>query len=208
MTFHNFIKQAKNAFSRAELPGLDTQLTMSPITREVSSYKHTNSPRKSAVLIFFYPVDGKPHIAMMKRAADNTVHSQQISFPGGKSEEYDKSLTHTALREANEELGIDINKVYVIGNLSKLYIPPSNFDVYPIVGYSETKPEFVTNAEVDKLLEVDFSELLNPENKKIKTIIHKGNKFDVPCFYIQNQIIWGATAMILAELLSVVREEW
>lgn len=142
---------------------------------------------------------------MMKRPHDNTVHSGQVSFPGGKVENSDKTLIDTALREANEEIGIDIDSINVIGQLTKLYIPPSNFDVYPIVGYVHSQPEFIINEEVDKLMEVALEELLNPNNKTYKKIYNRdGNEFVVPCYYVQDEVIWGATGMILAELLEVI----
>ena len=215
--YTQFIANIKNKLPKAKLPGLESQIRMAPITRlkeitrkfesstENNELLKNNLPRKSAVLILFYPVNGEPHIAMIKRAADNSVHSRQVSFPGGKVEESDESLIHTALREANEEVGINSNDVHIIGGLSKLYIPPSNFDVYPIVGFADSRPEFITNEEVEHLIEVDFESLSNPQTKTKKTIpLIEGKEAEVPCYYIQNEIIWGATAMITSELLDVV----
>ena len=193
---------------------------MSPITRRLQTYRNqvramqSENARKSAVLVLIYPIDNDPHIVLMKRSRDNTVHSQQVSFPGGKVEKEDKTLTDTALREANEEVGVDPKDVQIIGQLSKLYIPPSNFDVYPVVGYLDYKPNFITNDEVDKLLEVKLSDLLDKKNhassakatvghgyQKIK---HRdGNEYVVPCYYVNDEVIWGATAMMLAEFLSL-----
>ena len=219
-TYTHFIAKIKNNLQNPILPGLESQIKMAPITRlkeisrrfesstENKELLKNNPPRKSAVLILFYPIDGKPHIAMIKRAADNSVHSRQVSFPGGKIEESDDSLIHTALREANEEVGINSIDVHIIGGLTKLYIPPSNFDVYPIVGFTDSRPEFITNEEVEHLIEVDFESLSNPQTRTKKTIpLVEGKEAEVPCYYIQNEIIWGATAMIISELLDIVGSE-
>ena len=161
--------------------------------------------RTSAVLILFYPKNDKPHLTLIKRAIDNTVHSGQISFPGGKVEKSDNSLIHTALREANEEVGIITDSVNIIGQLTKLYIPPSNFDVFPIIGATYETPKFTINHEVEKVLEVDIRELINPNNYTHKIIQHRnGNEIDVPCYFIQDEVVWGATAMIISELLDMI----
>ena len=196
------------------LPGLPSQLKMAPVTRLTELKKHAKNSRasgieenarKSAVLILFYPKNNQTHIALIKRSTDNSVHSAQISFPGGKSETFDKSLMHTALREAEEEIGIIADSVKIIGSLSELYIPPSNFDVYPFVGVTYSTPDFKPNYEVQKILEVDLETLRNPETCTYKKIQHRtGNNFEVPCYYIQGEVVWGATAMIISELLEVV----
>jgi len=208
--FDSSIARIESAFNAIKLPGMEAQLQMSPLTRKMqeSMAKNSVTARKSAVLILFYPISDKPHIAMIKRAPDNTVHSGQISFPGGKTEERDISVIDTALREANEEVGVDREKVVVIGQLSKLYIPPSNFDVFTIVGFTNEQPNFIINDEVDKLLEVDLDDLLNPKSKTYRKINSRdGNEYVVPCYYIQGEVIWGATGMILAELLSLIERK-
>ena len=188
------------------LPGLFSQLKMAPVTRlnELKSPSNDDT-RKSAVLILFYPRNNQTNLVLIKRAIDNSVHSGQISFPGGQVEESDLSLTHTAIREANEEIGVISESVKIIGRLSKLYIPPSNFDVYPIMGVSHNTPVFKSNNEVQKILEISLSALTNPDICTHKKIQHRtGNEFVVPCYYIKGEIIWGATAMIISELLDVL----
>ena len=229
--FKEKIQLIEQKLSSNNLPGLSSQLKMAPVTRleemKAKSLQTTNmktsslqtrtsdelqtrtsdqlSTRTSAVLILFYPKESKPHIALIKRAEDNTVHSNQISFPGGKVEKSDNSLIHTALREANEEVGIITDSVNIIGQLTKLYIPPSNFDVFPIIGATYKTPTFSINCEVEKVLEVDLRELINPNNYTHKIIQHRnGNEIDVPCYFIQDEVVWGATAMIISELLDVI----
>lgn len=221
-SFRSEIANIELCLAEKSLPGLSTQLKMAPVTRLTELKKHAKSrllsgrasgvgggiednAKKSAVLILFYPKNNQTHIALIKRSTDNSVHSAQISFPGGKSEMSDKSLIHTALREAEEEIGIVADSVRIIGSLSELYIPPSNFDVYPFVGVTYDTPIFKPNYEVQKILEVDLATLMNPETCTYRKIQHRtGNDFVVPCYYIQGEVVWGATAMIISELMEVV----
>jgi len=208
-TFKSDIIRIESCLNDNNLPDLLAQLKMAPITRinELSSFSDDNA-KKSAVLILFYPKNNQTHIALIKRSTDNSVHSAQISFPGGKSELTDKSLMHTALREAEEEVGIITDSVKIIGSLTKLYIPPSNFDVYPFVGVTYHTPDFKPNYEVQKIIEVDLETLMKPETCTYKKIQHRtGNDFVVPCYYIQGEVVWGATAMIISELLEVIKNE-
>jgi len=208
--FKSFIVQLKKQLNRLALPGLDAQMSMAPITRleELQRLKYTSTPRQSAVLVLFYPVNDETKIVFIKRPVDDTVHSGQIAFPGGRVEPEDKDFVQTALREANEEVNVDPDKVKVIGSLSKLHIPPSNFDVYPVIGYSEHRPDFKGNYEVDRIMEVRLTELMDINTKTTKTIYHRTGKLvDVPCYFIEGEIIWGATAMMLGELLALINFE-
>ena len=209
------IKHIIDCFKLKKLPGLSAQMKMAPVTRLVETAKmrkllkngniNDGTHKKSAVLILFYPKNGLTHLVLMVRAKDEGVHSGQISFPGGKAEKFDESIYATALREANEEIGIDPSTIKIIGALTKLYIPPSNFDVYPIVGITYTTPAFKPNIEVDKLLEVELNTLVNPNCIGYSTVVHRtGNEFVVPCYNIDNHIVWGATAMMISELVEVV----
>ena len=205
--FTNFIHCLEKELDK--LPGMDAHIKMAPITRlqELKNLSHTNEPKKSAVLILFFNEKGKTKLVFIKRPVDTSVHSGQIAFPGGKYEEGDKELVNTALRETWEEIGVDPKTINVIGPISKLYIPPSNFDVFPFVGYTKERPDFITNEEVDKLLEFDLDTLLNPDTfttREIKTRF--GKLVDVPCYYIDNNIIWGATAMIVSELIDIIKQ--
>jgi len=206
--YHSFIEQLKIKLNGTPLPGLEVQMAMAPATRqeELRRKMNSNEARQSAVLVLFYPIDNSPHLVFIKRPVDNTVHSGQIAFPGGRVEHEDRSFEETALREANEEVNIDPGQVTVIGSLSKLHIPPSNFDVYPIIGYSEIRHNLTGNYEVDRILEVSVDELLDPKTKTTKTINHRlGKLVDVPCYFVEGEIIWGATAMMLGELLEIVK---
>ena len=192
------------------LPGLDAQLHLVPATRinELKEIKSPPNAKQSSVLVLFYPYNNDVGILLIKRAKDQSVHSGQISFPGGKKEHTDTDLKETALRETFEEVGITPEKVTIIGSLSKLYSPPSNFDVYPYVGYINHDPDLNTNSEVEKVLKIKLNELTNPDLLIEKMIYGRdGKKYEVPCYFIQNEIIWGATAMILSELLAIILEQ-
>jgi 8-oxo-dGTP pyrophosphatase MutT (NUDIX family) len=206
--FKTFISQLKKQLNGSSLPGQNAQLAMAPITR-LEELKRTQSdrlPKQSAVLVLFYPADSETKLVFIKRPVDDTIHSGQIAFPGGRVEPDDRDIIHTALREANEEVNIDPSEVTVLGALSKLHIPPSNFDVYPIVGHTIRRPQLNGNYEVDKILEIGLNELLHPETKTTKTIHHRlGKLVDVPCYYVEGEVIWGATAMMVSELIQLIR---
>ena len=165
------------------------------------------NPKTAAVLILFYPVKGVPHIVLMKRNSYPGVHSDQISFPGGKVENHDEHLAATALRESHEELGILPEKVALLGELTQVYIPPSNFLVNPFVGFSNSQPNFVPHSlEVTEVIEVPYSVVIDPINFKNVKINIRDSEVEVPAYILNNHIVWGATAMMLSELSHVIYE--
>ena len=145
---------------------------------------------------------------MIKRPVYDGVHSGQIAFPGGKKEKSDFDLVQTALRETEEEIGVNHNSINIIGKLTRLYIPPSNFDVQPVVAYTESIPEFVLEKnEVDSILEINIEDFLNSKNIMHKKVLSRNNlRLRVICYFIQNKIIWGASAMILSEFIEVLKK--
>ena len=145
---------------------------------------------------------------MMLRPDYGGPHSGQVSFPGGKKEEADKDLTATALREANEELGIPSSHVDILGNLTELFIIASNFVVQPVIGYLDFRPEFKLDPrEVVEVIETPVSELLRPEIRKERPFeVGRGIEIIAPYFNINGHHVWGATAMMLNEFLTVYSE--
>ncbi|MFT4031826.1 MAG: CoA pyrophosphatase, partial [Siphonobacter sp.] len=112
-----------------------------------------------------------------------------------------------ALREAQEEIGIKASDVKVLGSLTKLYIPPSNFWVLPVIGTLNYRPDFYPDPiEVDTIFEVDLQEIMNETILGIEQRESKGFTFDAPYYLLQQNHVWGATAMMIAELLMVIRE--
>lgn len=193
------------------LPGIDSQLKMASMRRVLIDGKMVppRDVRKGGVLALFYPSNGRICIVLIKRTEYPGVHSGQISFPGGRWEFGDKDMISTALREAQEEIGVDRNKVTTMGILTELFIPPSNFLVTPVVGFTAERPEFRPDPdEVDRIIEISLDDLLDVRTKQEQEItIYPAVQLKVPCFYVDGNVIWGATAMILNELIDVISRE-
>jgi 8-oxo-dGTP pyrophosphatase MutT (NUDIX family) len=155
-----------------------------------------------------YPKNGEVCFILMRRPDYTGVHSGQISLPGGKFEPGDRDLIATAVREAKEEVGIKPSTVKIIGTLTPLYIPPSNYIVTPAVGWAEPRPEFKADPrEVDEMIEVKLTDFLDDRHVQSKRIkLFMGISANFPCFYIDGNIIWGATAMMLSEFRVILKE--
>ncbi len=200
--FFGFVNDLEKSFT-TELPGLDAQFNAMPPGRERPDFGkiEKSNPKQAGVLALFYPHAERPHIALMKRNAYPGVHSGQISLPGGQKEAHDTSLIDTALRETHEEFGVHRNLIEVKGLLTRVYIPPSNFLVQPVVGTAKERPSFIPDrTEVDFILEVPFEEFLRAENFKNTFVNARGIRVQVPAYHVKNEVIWGATAMMIAEL--------
>ncbi len=157
-------------------------------------------------MLLFYQDEDKIKLPLILRPVYVGVHSGQIGLPGGRMEEGDKDFFETALREANEEIGINPADVTVIGHLSDLFVFASNYMVHPVVGYMKHRPTFLTDPrEVDQLIEVPLSTLLDKSSRGITNIVVSGNmEVSAPYFDVDGHTVWGATAMMLSELLSVI----
>lgn len=191
------------------LPGKASHLTMSPSPLDLRRFeiKLPNTHNRSAVLLLFYPEEGEAFFPLIKRPIYKGVHSGQIALPGGKYEELDGDLSKTALRESYEEVGVDISKVELVGKLTDLFIPTSNFLVSPYLGVISEKPQFVPEKkEVYRILLTPFRTLQSPEILKRRELL-VGDKFklDTPYFELDGETVWGATAMILQELLQIIK---
>lgn len=157
----------------------------------------------------FYPnKSDKTNFILILRKTYKGVHSNQVGFPGGRLEIFDKSLEHTALRETEEEVGIPKEEVEIVKKLTKLYIPPSNFWVHPYVGLIEKTPNLVPQiSEVEKILEINIDEFLDEKNLiKQKLSTSYANNIEVPAFSLNGHVVWGATAMMLNELKELLKE--
>lgn len=192
----------------APLPGRAAHATMAPLPHPGwdPDYQPPAPPRQGGVLVLFYRHQNQFYLPLILRPIYNGVHSGQVGFPGGGHEALDVDLTATALREAYEEIGVEPDSVQVLGQLSKLYIRPSNYEVTPTVGWVRRRPDFRTDPyEVARLLEVPLADLQNPKNRHEEDWQLRDRVARVPFFNVCGQIIWGATAMMLSELLAVLK---
>ncbi len=193
---------------QAGLPGQSAQLLMAPAHRDelIRSSRGMENARQSAVLILLFPGENQAlSTAFIKRMEYEGVHSGQVAFPGGKYEEEDKDLIATALREANEEAGIRPDTVRVFGTLSDLFVPPSNFIISPVLACSLNKPVFTPDrTEVAEIFTLPLSHFTGKSNI-VERDFHprSGNPVRVPGYQAGDYFIWGATAMILSELIAV-----
>lgn len=207
MEFHDFIRILKNGL-KAPLPGVESHLNMSPrpINRKRFDPLRPENHRKGAVLLLFYPDQEEAFFPLIKRPVYDGVHSGQIALPGGKMELNDPDLIFTALREASEEVGVNPDKVEILGRMTDLYIAPSNFLVTPVLGFSRSKPDFIPEEkEVERIIQTTIRHLSSPEILKQKTLdISSSFRLDTPYFDIEDEVVWGATAMILGELLQIL----
>lgn len=193
------------------LPGLSSQLKMAPEKRipellEMNDKIHL--AKQSAVLILLFPENDQLKAVFIKRSEYDGVHSGQIAFPGGSCEDTDNDFAATALRETFEEIGVEPEKIEIVGQLSDLYIPPSNFMVKVFVGYCAQKPEYsIDKKEVQSVIEIPVADFYT-DNIIFEKEFGSGNrKFSIkaPFYKINDVEIWGATAMITSELLAVFK---
>ncbi|MEM1324683.1 MAG: CoA pyrophosphatase [Bacteroidota bacterium] len=204
----NFIAQLTQQLQQP-LPGQEAQLLMANAKRRLEPADPTKV-RQSATLLLLYKKEDSWQFPLIQRPSrnPNDRHSGQMSFPGGKREDDDPTLEATAVREAEEEIGVSATAVEVIGKLTPLYIPVSNFMVHPFVGYVPNVPQFSAQLEeVAEIVTIELKELLDPEKLKRKDIdVPQGFRLkNVPFFDIQFKTIWGATAMMLSEFKEVMK---
>lgn len=209
MDFQDFLQHVPDLIS-IELPAEKAHVKMAPPERaEVlrNLDLKTKKPRVAAVMMLFYPKKNKTHLVLILRNAYDGVHSSQIAFPGGKYENTDVNLEATALRETYEEVGILPEKIEVVKHFTSMYIPPSNFLVHPFLGISKEELLFYPDIkEVAAIIELPLSVFLNDEiivNATLSTSY--SDSILVPAFNIQNNVVWGATAMMLSELRDVLK---
>jgi 8-oxo-dGTP pyrophosphatase MutT (NUDIX family) len=208
MNFKNFTDKIED-FKNVELGGLEAQFKMAPNLRLQYDKEKiaANKPRNAAILALFYPnKKNETTLLLTQRPSYKGIHSAQISFPGGKAEKTDGNLEATALRETFEEVGVASSSIKIIRELTDVYIPPSNFLATPFLGFVDEKPVFILNHEVANTIEILVSDLLNENNMTTVNLTTSYMKnIDVPCFKIDNHIIWGATGMMLSEIKELLK---
>ena len=205
-SFHTFADDLRQRLQRP-LPGEAAHQKMASTARYKLGIKPNERTRRSAVLICFYPYQNSIYLPLILRPQYDGVHAGQMAFPGGRMERIDENLTRTALRETQEEVGIRVSDVKVVGLLTELYIPPSNFYVQPVVGILPYRPDFYPDPrEVEAVLEVDLDALMDETILGDSQIEVRGILVDAPFYAIQGHRVWGATAMMISELLTVLSE--
>lgn len=209
MDFDNLMEGLKERLQQP-LPGVVAHEPMRATSASglTPRFEHTVLPRPGAVLILLYGGEGgRINFPLIKRADYIGTHSGQISLPGGKAEP-GENPARTALREANEEIGIDPSSVEVIGSLSDFFVIPSNFMVTPVIARVASRPLFIPDPrEVVRILEADLHSLVDDAAVLKKEILVAGQwRLIAPHFEIDGEIVWGATAMILNELRMLMKE--
>ena len=210
MDFQEFLQYVPKIIE-ASLPAFDAHVKMAPLDR-VESLKNIDikgkNPRVAAVMMLFYPKNDATHLVLIVRNSYKGVHSAQIAFPGGKYELGDQNFAETALRETHEELGIHPDKIEILKPFTELYIPPSNFMVYPFLGISKEELVFTPQlSEVADIIELPLSLFLDDAlvvNTNLSTSY--ADNISIPAFKIEEHIVWGATAMMLSELKEILKE--
>ena len=190
-----------------ELPGTEAHHKMLPPGRRLKSFDDELSLVKpSSVLLLLFPEGDQIYICLIKRTPTMTHHPGQISFPGGKVEKEDHSAEMTALREAREEIGIDPLAIEILGKLSDLYIEVSKFSIQPFLAWTNKKPEFLLNAsEVEDLILFPLSDFVTNETIFETELDAITGPLRVSYYPYNGEIIWGATAMILSELIEILK---
>ncbi len=203
-SFHSFTEDLSKRLQKP-LPGEAAHQKMASAARYRLSTKPNERTRRSAVLICFYPYQDSIYLPLILRPQYDGVHAGQMAFPGGRMERIDENLTRTALREAQEEVGIRVSDVKVLGLLTELFIPPSNFYVQPVVGVLPYRPDFYPDPrEVEAIVEVKLDTLLDETIVGNSQIDVRGMMIEAPYYQIQSYRVWGATAMMISELLMVL----
>ncbi|CCH53283.1 NUDIX hydrolase [Fibrisoma limi BUZ 3] len=203
-SFHTFTDTLRQRLQEP-LPGEVAHSKMAAASRYRLGIKPNERTRRSAVLICFYPYRGSIYLPLILRPQYDGVHAGQMAFPGGRMERFDENLTRTALREAQEEIGIRVSDVTVLGHLTELFIPPSNFYVLPVIGTLPYRPDFYPDPrEVEAVVEVDLDTLLDETIVGDSQVEVRGMTVDAPFYQIENYRVWGATAMMISELLMVI----
>ena len=208
MIYRDIILKVFESFQNP-LPGEKAHLELAPYRKNVKFNYEQNKPKIASTLLLLYPKDNNVYFCLIERPEYEGTHSNQISFPGGKNEN-GETIKQTAIRETFEEVGIDPISINIIGEMTQVYVPPSNFLIHPFVGYLDLEPSFKADKrEVKKIIEVNIEDLFSDEiikNKKM-TFNRKEGDFilEVPYLDLNNEVVWGATSVILNEFRKMLQ---
>ena len=211
MKFEAFLKSVTKV-THLNLPGEVSQFKMIPPYREDLIKNHdydiTTAKQAAVMALFYQDINQNTKLVLILRKTYKGVHSAQVGFPGGKVEPEDKNLQETALRETFEEVGVGIEEMTVVKALTKIYIPPSHFNVFPFLGYCTKTPQLKKQEEeVEAILEVNIDAFLDDKNLTAKQIKKSEDLiYNVPAIHLNGHLVWGATAMMLSEVKDLLKE--
>lgn len=210
MNYSSFILKLEERIQQIGLPGEVAHHEMFPLKRPAVTelQDQLEQYRQSAVGIHFHPINNQPHFVLLRRPSYEGKHSGQMAFPGGKLEMEDLDLEACARRESEEETGIPRTSGRLISSLTEIAIPVSNFRVQPyIFAHDATLTLIAEPREVDELFNIPVEALLDEENKRLTEIkLSNGMTMkNVPYFQLNDQVVWGATAIILNELKTILK---
>lgn len=192
------------------LPGLQSHLKMAPPTRKAeleAANEAVPFAKKSAVMILLFHKDEKLKVVFIRRSFYVGIHAGQMAFPGGRFEESDGTVEETAFREIEEEIGVTRDKIELLGRITDIYVPPSNFLISVFVGYLSEKTVYKPDErEVAEVIEVDFDEFLQPKNIDVKSfhVPSANHSVEAPYYKTSKCDIWGASAMVMSELIDIL----
>jgi len=190
---------------RIDLPGKNAQRKMMITPNRFPTKNQEDEGIPASVLLLLYPFNEGWFFFLTKRSQDVEHHKGQISFPGGVVEK-NESKMNAAIRETNEEIGVDKDVIKIIGSLTPFYIPVSNFHIFPYVGWTEEKPHTkVQDTEVKRVFSVSINDLVLERNLKTKEDFFSKKSVTVPYFDLNGETVWGATSMILSEFKFILR---
>lgn len=206
----DFIQDLETQLSK-ELPGVAAQIKMAPASDQSEKYLQLSDDYKIAcVLIVLFPKNEDWHVVLIERSLHsvNDKHAGQLSLPGGKMDETDRSLEDCALRETYEEIGLNPSSIGILGELTPLFVHVSNFLVHPFVGFTTEYPKFIIQeSEVNSIIEVPLRHFLDDTYKKQSDIeIRDLTLKSVPNYKINKKALWGATAMVMSEFEHILKE--
>lgn len=194
---------------RGTLPGVDAQLRFAPVPAH-AGWRAGHFPaeaRRAAALLLLYPTPTGPAVALTVRSSGLARHPGQVSLPGGATDP-GETLAQTALREASEEIGVDPVCVRVLGELTPVHVLVSGFTLHPIVGVTDSRPDFqAAPGEVEEVLEVSLYDLRDASRIRQGSRLREGVAVEYPYFDLLGHQVWGATAMVLGEFICLLGDE-
>lgn len=203
MQFHSFLEFIPK-IQELSLPGLAEQLTMAPPIRKQLLEEPIINPKKAAVVCLLYEgINGETCFYLIRRSTYPGVHSNQVGFPGGQIDTSDQTPWDAAKRELWEELGISPEQITQIKEMTPLYIPPSNFWVDCFLAYKQGQSELTLDTnEVKEVITVSLDEFINARKSFTDRVMSNGGI--TPIYTLSDNTVWGATAMMLAEIKSII----